>query len=201
MLSWSTPKTGVRAYLAVQDGFQTTEYFNSRSVNVREKVGTLIQNGDELLCEPVKPSDIGKTMPAWFKPDYKKSLILRLLPSYQFDKFSEQQQQTLFGQTYKIGKESDRTGCRLEGQSIENTPATMISEGIAYGSVEITTAGLPIILLKDAPTIGGYPKIGTVFSLDLANLAQRQSGCEVSFELIDIETAQQLRREFNQFFE
>ncbi|NQY26529.1 MAG: allophanate hydrolase, partial [Piscirickettsiaceae bacterium] len=60
---------------------------------------------------------------------------------------------------------------------------------------------LPIILLKDAPTIGGYPKIGTVFSLDLANLAQRQSGCEVSFELIDIETAQQLRREFNQFFE
>ncbi|NQY26530.1 MAG: allophanate hydrolase, partial [Piscirickettsiaceae bacterium] len=107
----------------------------------------------------------------------------------------------LFGQTYNIGKESDRTGCRLEGQSIENTPATMISEGMAYGSVEITTAGLPIILLKDAPTIGGYPKIGTVLSLDLAKLAQRQPGCEVSFELIDIETAQQLRREFNQFFE
>jgi len=200
-LTWTTPRSGVRAYLAVQEGFQTEQHFNSRSVNLREKVGSLIQVGDDLLTRPSKPCDIGKTMPDWFKPNYAEDLTLRLLASYQFDEFSEQQRQTLFEQTYKIGKASDRTGCRLEGLPIENTPATMISEGMAYGSVEITTAGLPIILLKDAPTIGGYPKIGTVFSLDLAKLAQRQPGSEVKFELMDIETAQQLRREFNQFFE
>jgi biotin-dependent carboxylase-like uncharacterized protein len=201
VLTWVTPKSGIRAYLAVQGGFQSLKHFNSRSVNLREKVGSLIQVNDELLSEASKPSDVGKTMPAWFKPNYQQDLTLRLLPSYQFEKFSKKQHQTLFGQAYKIGKASDRTGCRLEGEPIENTPATMISEGIAYGSVEITTAGLPIILLKDAPTIGGYPKIGTVFSLDLAKLAQRQAGNEVSFELINIEAAQQLRREFEQFFE
>jgi biotin-dependent carboxylase-like uncharacterized protein len=200
LLTWSAPKNGVRAYLAVQDGFQTKQYFNSRSVNLREKIGSLIQVNHESLSRPSKPSDKGKTMPAWFKPNYTEALTLRLLSSYQYEKFSKQQRQMLFGQTYKIGKASDRTGCRLEGSVIENTPATMISEGITYGSVEITTAGLPIILLKDAPTIGGYPKIGTVLSLDLAKLAQRQSGCEVRFELIDIETAQRLRREFDQFF-
>jgi len=201
LLTWTAPKSGVRAYLAVQDGFQTKQYFNSRSVNLREKVGALIQVNDVLLSKPSKPSDKGKTMPAWFKPDYTEALTLRLLPSYQYEQFSQQQRQLLFGQTYKIGKASDRTGCRLEGNAINNTPATMTSEGITYGSVEITTVGLPIILLKDAPTIGGYPKIGTVFSLDLAKLAQRQSGCEVRFELIDIETAQQLRQEFNDFFQ
>ncbi len=199
-LSWSTPKTGVRAYLAVQGGFKTTQYFNSRSINLREHVGTLIQVGDELPSKPSNPCDTGKVMPAWYKPNYQEPLTLRLLASYQFENFTEQQRQTLFGQTYKIGKASDRTGCRLEGNPIMATPTTMISEGMAYGSVEITTAGLPIILLKDAPTIGGYPKIGTVFSLDLAKLAQRQPGSEVSFEMIDIETAQRLRRAFNQFF-
>lgn len=193
-------QNGVRAYLAVQDGFKTTEYFNSRSVNLRENVGELIHVGDELPSKSSKPCDAGKAMPAWYKPNYQEPLSLRILASYQFDTFSEQQRQTLLGQTYKMGKASDRTGCRLEGKAIQNIPATMVSEGMTYGSVEITTFGLPIILLKDAPTIGGYPKIGTVFSLDLAKLAQRQPGSEVSFELVDIETAQQLRREFNHFF-
>ncbi|HIB30683.1 MAG TPA: allophanate hydrolase, partial [Candidatus Thioglobus sp.] len=56
------------------------------------------------------------------------------------------------------------------------------------------------ILLKDAPTIGGYPKIGTVFSLDLAKLAQKQTGDNIKFELMDIEQAQKQRAEFNKFF-
>ena len=76
----------------------------------------------------------------------------------------------------------------------------MVSEGIAYGSVEMTTDGQPIILLKDRPTIGGYPKIGTVLSLDLAKLAQRQAGTQIKFELITLEQAQQQRRQFNTFF-
>jgi allophanate hydrolase subunit 2 len=76
----------------------------------------------------------------------------------------------------------------------------MISEGVTYGSVEITTDGQPIILLKDRPTIGGYPKIGTVMTLDLSQLAQRQAGTQIKFELMSLEQAQQQRREFNTFF-
>jgi allophanate hydrolase subunit 2 len=71
---------------------------------------------------------------------------------------------------------------------------------MSYGSVEIATDGLPIILLKDAPTIGGYLKIGTVFSLDLAKLAQKQTNTKVKFELINIQQAQAKRIKFNNFF-
>jgi len=77
----------------------------------------------------------------------------------------------------------------------------MISEGISYGCVEIATDGLPIILLKDAPRIGGSPKIGTVFSLDLAKLAQKQPNTKLRFELIDMHQAQKQRKKFKQFFE
>ncbi len=68
--------------------------------------------------------------------------------------------------------------------------------------MEIATNGLPIILLKDAPSIGGYPKIGTVFSLDLAKLAQRQPNTKLRFELMKYSNeAQKQRKKFNQFFE
>ncbi|MFW5451360.1 MAG: biotin-dependent carboxyltransferase family protein [Methylophagaceae bacterium] len=199
-LTWSMAKNGVRAYLAVKGGFQTEQLFNSRSVNLREHIGLKITEGDEILSKMDDLEAIQHTMPSQFIPDYKQDLILRLLPSYQFDQFDSQQKRIFFNQSYTISNASDRTGCRLEGQAIQYVPSSMISEGISYGSVEITTQGLPIILLKDRPTIGGYPKIGTVFSLDLAKLAQRQAGSAVSFELIDIKTAQQKRRDFNAFF-
>jgi allophanate hydrolase subunit 2 len=111
------------------------------------------------------------------------------------------QRELFFNQTYTISNANDRSGCRLNGTPIEFKKRKIISEGMSYGSVEIATDGLPIILLKDAPTIGGYLKIGTVFSLDLAKLAQKQTNAKVRFELMDIHQAQNQRIKFNQFFD
>lgn len=199
-LTWSAAKKGVRSYLAIKGGFQSKILFNSRSINLRELIALKVMEGDELPSNMDSFDVVQHSMPSHFEPNYQEALTLRLLPSYQFDQFSIAQRQDFFSQTYTIGTASDRTGCRLEGKSLDNIPSQMISEGICYGSVEITTEGLPIVLLKDSPTIGGYPKIGTVFSLDLAKLAQRQAGSAVLFELLDIETAQEKRRNFNEFF-
>jgi allophanate hydrolase subunit 2 len=110
------------------------------------------------------------------------------------------QRELFFNQIYTISYANDRSGCRLNGIPIEFKKRKIISEGMSYGSVEIATDGLPIILLKDAPTIGGYLKIGTVFSLDLAKLAQKQTNTKVKFELINIQQAQAKRIKFNKFF-
>jgi allophanate hydrolase subunit 2 len=191
----------MRSYLAVKDGFQTEVYFNSRSVTVREGIGKSISKGDIVRCSDLSQiQQQTRSVPEQFIPDYTSTLTLHLLPSYQFQRFSKQQKHTFFNQVYEIDHGSDRTGCRLSGEPIVEVPHALISEGIAYGSVEITSAGQPIILLNDRPTIGGYPKIGTVFSLDLFALAQRQAGDMVMFELIDIDTVQTRRREFNGFF-
>jgi allophanate hydrolase subunit 2 len=76
----------------------------------------------------------------------------------------------------------------------------VISEGSAVGSIEITPKGLPIILMRDAPTIGGYPKIGTVFSLDIPYLAQSGYGQRIRFELMKYVEAESERRSFNDLF-
>ena len=198
-LSWHQPKHGIRAYLAVKGGLETQKFFNSRSVNLREHIGTKITQDEILTCQ-ASIGQLDRFIASKYMPNYHQEVVLRLLPSYQYSEFSDAQKMLFFSQTYTISNANDRTGCRLKGAPIAIKKDKMISEGMSYGSVEIASDGLPIILLKDAPTIGGYSKIGTVFSLDLAQLAQQQPGAKVRFELMTIHQAQKERLAFNQFF-
>lgn len=199
-LSWALPKHGIRAYLAVKGGFKTPILFDSRSVNLHENIGSKLAENDILDCES-SLLKLDYFVTPQYIPNYNQDIVLRLLPSYQYAEFSEAQRALFFNQRYQITNANDRTGCRLDGVPITVKKEKMISEGMSYGSVEIATDGLPIILLKDAPTIGGYPKIGTVFSLDLAKLAQKQPKTKLKFELMDIHLAQKERLRFNQFFQ
>jgi allophanate hydrolase subunit 2 len=65
----------------------------------------------------------------------------------------------------------------------------MLSEGICHGAVQIPADGQPIVLMNDRQTIGGYPKIGSVISIDTARLAQLSPGARVRFEAVSIEQA------------
>ncbi len=203
-LTWGASQNGVRGYLAVRSGFATPTLFGSRSVNLREQIGGQLSAGDILPFKTLREDDlknnVWRFMARRYQRDYSADLVLRVVPSYQFENFSQSQKDVFFNQTYAISPANNRTGCRLDGIAIKGAESPLISEGMSDGSVEITPDGRPIILLKDAPTIGGYPKIGTVFSLDLAKLAQKQTGDKIRFEPMRIEQAQAERREFNQFF-
>ena len=198
-LTWGMPKSGIRAYLAVKGGFKTPKFFGSRSVNLREHIGRQLRDNEVLDCQASNEA-IDRFIAPSYVPNYNTEVLLRLLPSYQFNEFSADQHELFFNQSYRIANASDRSGCRLEGAPITLKRKRMISEGMAYGAVEIATDGLPIILLKDAPSIGGYPKIGTVFSLDLALLAQKQPTTKVRFAPMNIADAQAQRAKFNRFF-
>lgn len=200
ILSWNKITNGVRAYLAVKGGIQTKVYFGSRSVNTREQIGNKISRGQRINYIENQQDLAFRQVPFRFIPKYQNSINLRLISGFQFNKFSQKLVDNFFSENWLISNACDRSGCRLEGNLVAMDNHTMISEGTSVGSVQITSAGQPIILLNDAPTIGGYYKIATVFSLDLAKLAQAMPGTKVTFSLIDIETAQQERLKFNQFF-
>ena len=65
------------------------------------------------------------------------------------------------------------------------------------GAVQVPADGKPIILLADRQPTGGYAKIASVISADLPSVVQKAPGSEIAFELIEIEQAQELAREFN----
>lgn len=180
---------GVRAYLGVDGGFQTEVFWNSRSVNFREGIGRAIAIND---CLPFTPTTEDKAAPYFPQSElteyleFGEILTLRLLPTDQFDEFNEVQRQVFFEQTFEASNEFDRTACRLVAEQEITPPYTqMVSQGMTPGTVQIPPSGHPIIMLKEHPTIGGYPKIGTIVSKDLAKLAQSQPRQKIRFRLVN----------------
>jgi allophanate hydrolase subunit 2 len=90
--------------------------------------------------------------------------------------------------------------CKLSGEAIKCDINGIISEGIAFGSIQIPNDGQPIVLLKDRQTIGGYPKIGVVLGLDCFKLSQAKANTKIRFEEISYEEAIQRSKEFYSSF-
>ena len=114
---------------------------------------------------------------------------------YQQECFNETQKQLFFNTQYSVTKNSDRMGFRLQGAEIIPTIEGILSEGICLGAIQFPPDGQPIVLLNDRQTMGGYPKIGSVLSVDIGKLAQLSAGGTVRFEAISIDQAQSLLAE------
>lgn len=183
---------GCRSYIAVSGGFQVTPAFGSTATVVREGIGGLngraLQAGD---CLPCATDDHRRlwTVPAAERPQYLPEVDLRVVLGYQQHSFSAAQQQRFFQHTYTVSDRCDRMGYRLIGPQITSTVDGILSEGICLGAIQIPADGQPIVLMNDRQTIGGYPKIGSVLSLDLAKLAQLLPGGRVNFTPITIHCA------------
>ena len=192
-------QSGCRGYLAVAGGFQGQPIFNSQSTVPRESLGGLnqdgkpLQAGDHLPYSEIEPPTLQRLEESQ-RPSLSRTNTahLRVVLGYQQDAFSALQKQVFFASEYLVTENADRMGCRLNGPAIKPSLEGILSEGICLGAIQIPADGQPIILLADRQTIGGYPKIGSVLSLDLGKLAQLTPGGKVSFEPIGIEQAHNL---------
>ncbi|MBT7375254.1 MAG: 5-oxoprolinase/urea amidolyase family protein [Porticoccaceae bacterium] len=192
--------SGMRGYLAVAGGYNAEPSFDSISTVPREGLGGLhqdgkpLQAGDQLGCKDVPPYCITTLrLPPAQRPELpRKTAKLRVVLGYQQEAFSNLQKQLFFSTEYRITESSDRMGYRLQGAAIKPAIDGILSEGICLGAIQVPADGQPILLLRDRQTIGGYPKLGALLSLDIGTLAQLMPGDTVSFEAISIEQAHNL---------
>lgn len=188
-------KSGVRAYLAVAGTIDVPVVMGSRSTNLKCGLGGFhgrkLQNGDVLpvIIRRNSETKIRKLLRRQIKqPDYEKKKRIRVVPGPQEDMFREEGIRTFFASAYSVSAESDRMGIRLLGEAVLAKAKTdIISDGIVFGSIQITSAGLPIIMMADHQTTGGYAKIATVIKEDLPVLAQARPGDLIRFEKVAIE--------------
>ena len=118
---------------------------------------------------------------------------IRVLKGTNFDYFSQKGKDVFFEKEFTVSKLSDRMGMRLEGLKIENIVDTNIkSEGLIKGVIQVPADGNPIIMLSDHGTIGGYPKIGVVASVDYDRLVQMSPGSKIKFKEINLSDAETL---------
>ena len=191
----------MRLYLACSHGFHAQPSFNSVANNARELLGghkgngSKICAGDTLYGEKISQSQSdpkpNRVAPIEAHPDFELNRV-RFVRGYQGNAFSSIDIQRFTSEPYHITQQQDRMGMRMQGAGLKLPNIPLDSEGICYGAIQIPPDGQPIIMLKDRQTIGGYPKIGSVFPLDCFALAQAQINDEIHFEEIDVLEAQRL---------
>ncbi len=215
ILKFAHAKKGCRAYLAIAGGWEVPLVMGSRSTNVRAGFGgawgRTLREKDRL--EPGKPSELAlffaeqlqaksKARNAgcgemdWFVPQhvfpYQKDAVVRVMRGAEFGYFSEESRRQFFATPYQLAAQSDRMGYRLEGPQLAlESPLELISAAVSTGTIQVPPNGQPIILLADRQTVGGYPKIGHVATVDLPILAQLRPGDRVQFQEVSLRKAQQ----------
>lgn len=191
------------AYLAVAGGFDLPVFMGSLSTYSRAGIGGFdgrkLAAGDLLpLAKAAAAAGDERRLAQPF--DYGNG-PLRVVWGPQEDYFSDEGRRTFIECEYRVSKEADRMGIRFEGptiahaKSVDQGGADIISDGIAPGAIQVPGAGLPIVLLADRQTVGGYPKIATVASVDLPRLGRLLPGQTVRFAAITVEEAEALRRD------
>jgi antagonist of KipI len=200
-LSFGDARDGVRGYLAVYGGIDVPKVLGSRSTSVRSKLGGFdgrpLQAGDLLAVPGERPASRveARRFPHEDAPTYGHTHGLRVVLGPQDSAFTESGVRTFLSSTYSVSGQSDRIGYRLQGPVIEHlTSPDIVSDGIPYGAVQVAGDGMPIVLLVDRGTTGGYTKIATVISVDLPRLAQAAAGDAVSFRPVTVEEAHALLR-------
>ena len=208
VIKFASPRSGLRAYLAVKGGFKASKVFGSVSTVMRNDMGGIesgraLQKMDMIEVESI--SEAGRDfeprqVSVRFIPDYAAPIQLRVIESYQCDHFSSESKRQFYQGAYKVTQQTDRMGCRLQGPAVGGEIGGIISEAIAYGAIQIPPNGQPIILFNDRQTLGGYPKLGCIARIDMPRLAQAMPGKEVCFVAGNLEELQQEWLDFSLFF-
>lgn len=202
-----TNGNGCRAYLAFAGGLDVPVVMGSKATLMRNELGGI--KGRKLE----KEDRIGFTSPKTSLPNMglrklapeifpKKEVTLRVVMGPQDYEFPEEEIKRFFWYSAKITNEFDRMGCRLEREEPlrHKGDGNIITDGIAFGSIQVPPNGQPIIMLADRQSTGGYTKIGSVISVDLPKLVQCMAGYKVRFIQVSIELAQELYvRQLNEF--
>ena len=186
------------AYLAIAGGLALPPFMGSLSTYTRAGIGGF--EGRKLAAGDVLPLKLDQAPPGddlrIATPFDYGSGPIRVVWGPQDDYFSARGRKTFVEAEYLVSKEADRMGIRFDGPTIEHSKgADIISDGIGPGAIQVPGAGLPIVLLGDRQTVGGYSKIATVASVDLPRLGRLLPGQKVRFSAVTVEEAEKLRRE------
>jgi biotin-dependent carboxylase-like uncharacterized protein len=178
-------RTGTFAYLAVAGGFAVAPQLGSLSFHQRSRLGGLngaaLKAGDRLPCHGAQggePMHLPLDAPEETGP-------IRVMLGPQDDYFSQETIRTFLEAEFAVSPQADRMGFQLTGPTLAHAKGfNIVSDGIVDGHIQVPGNGQPIVLMRDRQTAGGYPKIATIISADLARFGQLRPGSGVRFRAV-----------------
>jgi antagonist of KipI len=202
-LKFGRAQIGCRCWLAISGGIDVPVVLGSRSTDLRANFGGLegraLRNGDLVLLArrpgsspPVTGISSWAGPHDWVSPA-KRYPVLRFVRGVDWKRFKDVAIQRFTIHEFRVSPDSDRMGVRLDGPELKREDETdLISEAVAPGTIQVPPSGKPILLLGDCQTIGGYPKIAHVITVDLGTAAQLRAGDGVRFFEVSLQDAHRL---------
>lgn len=197
-ISFRSPQSGMRSYLAVAGGWQADTVLGSTSCVSRESIGGHDGSGKQLAEGDILRVDISAcTLSSTHRnfPEKEMQLYcedkicLDFVLGAQAGEFSGRSLFDFFNEDWEVTARSDRMGICLSGPKLKCALSGMVSEGLTLGAVQVPPDGQPIVLMNDRQTIGGYPRLGTLTPLSCSRLAQCVPGQKVRFKPVPLSKA------------
>ncbi len=198
-LRFAGRRSGTRAYLALRGGIAVPRVLGSASTCLPGGFGGLegrpLLPGDRLTAVGPERLDLaGRRWPGGIDAlaPQQPPVALHVVGGPHAGRFPPAALDALLEHAWDVGPASDRTGIRLAGAALEGIApqGQLVSAGTVWGAIQVPPDGSPIVLLADAPTVGGYPVPLVVIRADLPVLAQLATGDRVRFSRTTIEQAQ-----------
>jgi len=202
---------GARAYIAVAGGFAVDPVLGSRSTYLPGRFGGFegraLKHGDVLALrdgsaakkfsalKKTKEGTVKWSAPPLTLPD-REPILVHVIEGQHFASFDSNSQRAFFDTVWRVAPDSNRMGFRLSGPPLGRPQADEILSGpTCLGSVQVPPSGVPIALMADHQTTGGYPRIAEIVSADVPRVAQLAPGATLHFALCSLDMARELRRD------
>ncbi|MEM3623185.1 MAG: biotin-dependent carboxyltransferase family protein [Candidatus Bathyarchaeia archaeon] len=194
IISFGKMKSGCRTYISIKGGINTPLVLGSRSTYVRGGFGGIngrhLKTGDIIEGFATPPLKTEYAMPGELIPQYTGKFAVHVVLGPQTAMFTENGITTFLSNPYKVTSEADRMGYRLEGPAIEHkAKADIVSDALLPGAIQVPKNGKPIVIMRDAQTTGGYPKIAVAITPDISLLGQAKPNDTIEFSKITMQLA------------
>lgn len=179
------PEVGARTYLAIRSGFKARALFGSTSTYLPAAFGghegRALQADDVLASNGAAAFNETLQTPETLRPTFTHAFALRTCSSGESDLLAPESRAALFGETFSAGRQATRMGLSLEGHTLSvASDGKMKSAPVFPGTIQCPPSGTPIVLLCDAQTTGGYPRIAAIARCDRHLLGQIRPGDQVT---------------------
>jgi antagonist of KipI len=215
VLAFGATRAGCRAYLAVAGGLAVPSVLGSRSTYLRACLGgwhgRALLTGDELPVGKISPDNLKlrqlvapAVLPApwaaarWTPgpalcPTPRPQPLIRAVRGPEYGQFTPASQRAFWHEPFALTPAADRMGYRLQGPVLtREIPTELLSSAVTFGTMQVPPGGQPIVLLADAQTTGGYPRLAQVITADFTALAQARPGQQLRFQEVSLAEAQAL---------
>ncbi|HEX6132837.1 MAG TPA: biotin-dependent carboxyltransferase family protein [Longimicrobiales bacterium] len=209
VLAFSSARAGCRAYVAIAGGIDVPAVLGSRSTDLIAGIGGVegraLTAGDTLpigaasqaaggIRDRIRAApDAVRSAGRSLLPRYGREPVLRILRGPEHERFTAESRRLLCAEPFEVSAQSNRMGIRLTGAALRLEGAyDLVSSPVSTGTIQVPPSGEPIVLMADHQTVGGYPRIGSVITVDQPLIAQAAPGSRLRFREVDMPEAQSL---------